>query len=164
MYNLDIGKIFRGEDMSFSKMSAIVFGIIFIIILYVIIYYSLKIMYKDMKGGGKRRPNNNSSARKRSFGIEVIEVSIEGDIKLGSVIPIKGNITLGRKDGNSIILLDQHVSGNHARFLIRNDSLFIEDLNSTNGTVVNGKLINGKVKLHPNDEIRIGTTAFKVLD
>lgn len=146
--------------MSFSKMLAIIFSIIFIVILYVIIYYALKIMYKDMKTGGRRKPN---TVRRKSFGIEVIEVANEGDIKRGTVIPIKGDVTLGRKDGNSIILIDQHVSGNHAKFSIRNDSLYIEDLNSTNGTIVNGKEISGKVKLYPKDEIKIGTTIFKVI-
>ena len=39
--------------MSFGKLVTFVFGIIFIILLYVIIYYALKIMYKDVKTGGK---------------------------------------------------------------------------------------------------------------
>lgn len=41
--------------MSFSRIIAGFFGIVFIIILYVIIYYALKIMYRDVKNGGKKR-------------------------------------------------------------------------------------------------------------
>ena len=42
--------------MSFGKLLAFVFGIAFIVILlYVIIYYALKIMYKDVKTGGKAK-------------------------------------------------------------------------------------------------------------
>lgn len=41
--------------MSFGKLVTFVFGIIFIILLYVIIYYALKIMYKDVKTGGKAK-------------------------------------------------------------------------------------------------------------
>lgn len=40
--------------MSFSRIIAGFFGIVFIIILYVIIYYALKIMYRDVKNGGKK--------------------------------------------------------------------------------------------------------------
>ena len=43
--------------MSFSKIMTFIFGIVFIIFLYVIIYYALKIMYKDVKTGGKRKNN-----------------------------------------------------------------------------------------------------------
>lgn len=145
--------------MSFSRMSAAVFGIAFIIILYVIIYYALKIMYKDVKGGGRRR----TSQGKKSYGIEVMEVVGNSNLKKGAVVPIRGIVTIGRKNDNSIVLSDQHVSSNHARFVIKNNILFIEDLNSTNGTYVNGKKVEGKVKLFGKDEIKIGSTSFMVL-
>ena len=145
--------------MSFTKMSAVVFGIAFIIILYVIIYYALKIMYKDVKGGGRRR----TSQGKKSYGIEVMEVVGSSNLKKGAVVPIRGIVTIGRKNDNSIVLSDQHVSSNHARFVIKNNILFIEDLNSTNGTYVNGKKVEGKVKLFGKDEIKIGSTSFMVL-
>ena len=45
--------------MSFGKVATFIAGIIFIILLYVIIYYALKIMYKDVKTGGKRKSNNS---------------------------------------------------------------------------------------------------------
>lgn len=145
--------------MSFSKLSAVVFGVIFIILLYAIIVYALKIMNKDVKGGGRRKP----STGKRSFGLEVVEVAEKTNLKSGTVIPIRASVTLGRKEDNSVVLIDQHASGNHARLIIKNNILFIEDLNSTNGTYVNDKRITGKVKLFGNDDIKIGSTSFKVL-
>ena len=146
--------------MDFSKISAGIFGAIFIVVLYFIIYYALKIMYKDIKGGGrKRRPVNSRG----SFGLEVLKPGESIDLKEGSVIPIRNDLTIGRKEENSISLSDQHVSGNHARVFVRNTGLFIEDLNSTNGTYINGNKIRGKQKLSNKDEIRIGTSTFRVL-
>ena len=145
--------------MDFAKISAIIFGVIFIIILYRIIYFALKIMYKDVKGGGRRRP----PVRKKNHGLEVLEVAKDNDIKIGTIIPVRSTISIGRKDENSIVLIDQHVSGNHAKLLIKNDILFIEDLNSTNGTLVNGERISGKVKLYSKDIVKVGNTKFKVL-
>ena len=46
--------------MSFGKIATFITGIIFIILLYVIIYYALKIMYKDVKTGGKQKNNKPS--------------------------------------------------------------------------------------------------------
>lgn len=145
--------------MDFAKISAIIFGVIFIIILYRIIYFALKIMYKDVKGGGRRRP----PVRKKNHGLEVLEVAKDNDIKIGTIIPVRSTISIGRKDENSIVLIDQHVSGNHAKLLIKNDIIFIEDLNSTNGTLVNGERISGKVKLYSKDIVKVGNTKFKVL-
>ena len=146
--------------MSFSKMIAGVFGVVFIVILYVIIYYALKIMYKDVKNGGKKR---RPPVTKGNYGLEIINSGNGKDLKDESIIPIRSDLTIGRKDDNSIVLADQHVSGNHAKIIVRNDSLFIEDLNSTNGTYLNGNKISGKMKLTNKDEIKIGTSVFKIL-
>ena len=70
--------------MSFGKLFTFVFGIIFIILLYVIIYYALKIMYKDVKTGGKAK-NNNSGIR---YGIEVIQTGVNSTLEQGAVVQI----------------------------------------------------------------------------
>jgi len=146
--------------MSFSKLIAGVFGVVFIVILYVIIYYALKIMYRDVKNGGKKR---RVPVAKGNYGLEIINSGNGKDLKDGSIIPIRSDLTIGRKDDNSIVISNQHVSGNHAKIILRNDTLFIEDLNSTNGTYLNEKKINGKIKLSNKDEIKIGSAVFKIL-
>ena len=127
--------------MSFGKVATFIAGIIFIILLYVIIYYALKIMYKDVKTGGKRK-NNNSGIR---YGIEVIQTGVNSTLEQGSVVPIRGITTLGRKPDT------------------KNNNLYVEDLNSTNGVYVNGEKIEEKFKLIADDEVKIGSAIFKVL-
>ena len=146
--------------MSFSKMVGAVFGIVFIIILYVIIYYALKIMYKDVKNGGRRRRPKRANG---NYGLEIIDSGEARGLKEGSIIPIRSDISIGRKEGNSIVMTDKHVSGNHAQILVRNNGLFLEDLNSTNGTYLNGRKLKGRAKLSNKDEIRIGSGVFKIL-
>lgn len=146
--------------MSFSKMIAGMFGLIFIVILYVILYYALKIMYKDVKNGGKKKRPARANG---NYGLEIINSGKGRDLKEGSIIPIRSDLSIGRKDNNSIILSDQHVSGNHAKIIVRNNGLFLEDLNSTNGTYLNGKKISNRIKLSNKDEIQIGTAVFKIL-
>lgn len=147
--------------MSFSNiMVQFVFKPIFIIILYVILYYALKIMYKDVKNGGKKRRSPRTNG---NYGLEIIKSGDAKELKEGSIIPIRSDLSIGRKDGNSIIMADQHVSGNHAQILVRNNGLFLEDLNSTNGTYLNGNKLKGRAKLSNKDEIRIGSGVFKIL-
>lgn len=145
--------------MNITKLMTFIGGILFIIILYLIIYYSLKIMYKDVKTGGKPKSSNSE----RVYGLEVLESGVNSTLEQGSVIPIRGNVTLGRKQDNVIIFTEPFVSGNHGKIYTKNNSLYIEDLNSTNGIYVNGERIEEQFKLIADDEIKIGSAVFKVL-
>jgi pSer/pThr/pTyr-binding forkhead associated (FHA) protein len=52
------------------------------------------------------------------------------------------------------------VEPKNSRMFFENGAVFIEDLNSTNGTYVNGMKIHAPSKLHSNCEIRIGVECF----
>ena len=128
--------------MSISKIMAFVFGIAFIVFLYGIIYYSLKIMYKDVKTGGKKK--SNPAARK--YAVEVINPGASEDLEEGSVILVRTELTIGRREDNLIVLSEPFASGYHA-----------------NGVYVNDERIKDKAKLTADDEIKIGSAIFKVL-
>lgn len=64
-------------------------------------------------------------------------------------------VTIGRGSENDIQLSDTTVSHHHAQFLISHNSLIVEDLNSTNGTYVNGLRIK-RQQLKNGDEVTIG--------
>jgi hypothetical protein len=81
----------------------------------------------------------------------------------GKGFPITGNIlTFGRDSDNDIVLDDTQVSRNHARLIRQGDEVIMEDLGSTNGTLVNGKPIVGQHVLQPADIISIGSSVFGV--
>ena len=145
--------------MSIAKIISFVFGIIFIILLYVIIYYALKIMYKDVKNTSKKKPKQTQ----KKFGIEVIKTGSNTELEIGSVFIIRRELTICRKEDNMIILSEPFVSGHHCRIYIKNNNLYVEDLKSTNGVYVNEKKINEIVKVVTDDEIKIGSSIFKVL-
>ena len=81
-----------------------------------------------------------------------------------------GVFTIGRGRDNTLQLEDSAVSGKHAaitgspnEYLPEILDLKIEDLNSTNGTFVNHKMVSEK-KLFHGDVIKIGSHQFKVFD
>ncbi|MDQ7016410.1 MAG: FHA domain-containing protein [Gammaproteobacteria bacterium] len=86
-------------------------------------------------------------------------LSLGGDT-LGEYQLSKEHIVIGRKSGNEIQIDNLSVSGAHAKIItILNDS-FLEDLNSTNGTYVNGSLIK-RHALQDGDIISIGKHQLK---
>ncbi|MFH1731050.1 MAG: ATP-binding protein [Planctomycetota bacterium] len=70
---------------------------------------------------------------------------------------------IGRGRANRIILLDGKVSARHAQIDRRGDAYRLRDLNSTNGTFVNGRVIN-EAALAQGDEVRVGQTVLQVAE
>jgi pSer/pThr/pTyr-binding forkhead associated (FHA) protein/tetratricopeptide (TPR) repeat protein len=82
---------------------------------------------------------------------------IQDDEGKTTVVPlIREEITIGRKEGNTIRLTERNVSRRHARILRQNASVQIEDLDSYNGVRVNGSRIQGRCPLSLSDRVQIG--------
>ena len=91
-----------------------------------------------------------------------IQISFNGEAEKELQLD-KETMTIGRKSDNDIHLDNLAVSGHHAKILtILNDS-FIEDLNSTNGTYLNGSLVK-KNTLTDGDIIKIGKHEMKYIN
>ncbi len=77
-------------------------------------------------------------------------------LKSGTDIPlIEDTMVLGRLPSCDIVLPDHTVSRHHARILRRQDGFYLEDLQSRNGTYVNGQRITNSVLLRDRDQIQL---------
>ena len=81
-------------------------------------------------------------------------VSLDG-VVIQEVQITKDTTTLGRRPYNDIVIDNLTVSGEHALLQKVGQTVYIEDLNSTNGTYINGKPIR-KQQLSPLDAVEIG--------
>jgi pSer/pThr/pTyr-binding forkhead associated (FHA) protein len=74
-----------------------------------------------------------------------------------TVVPlVRDEITIGRKEGNTIRLTERNVSRRHARLLRSNGLFVVEDLESYNGVLVNGEPISAPRSVQDGDRITIG--------
>lgn len=89
-------------------------------------------------------------------------VSIDG-VVIKEVQLTKDRTTLGRRPYNDIVIDNLAVSGEHAVLQLSGVDVYIEDLNSTNGTYVNGKAIKKQMLRH-NDTVEIGKHKIKFLN
>lgn len=78
------------------------------------------------------------------------------------VLPPEGRVLVGRSQETDIQLRDTFVSSRHALFEVNAEGLVVEDLNSTNGTQVNGEDIDSPQPLRRGDRVEIGDTVFRV--
>ena len=86
-------------------------------------------------------------------------VSIDG-VVIKEVQLTKDRTTLGRRPYNDVVIDNLAISGEHAVFQMVGTDVFIEDLNSTNGTYVNGKAAK-KQQLQNGDTVEVGKYKIK---
>ena len=86
-------------------------------------------------------------------------VSLDG-VVIKEVQITKDKTTLGRRPYNDIVIDNLAVSGEHAVLQMVGADVFIEDLNSTNGTYINGKAVKKQLLQH-NDTVEIGKYKIK---
>jgi hypothetical protein len=72
-------------------------------------------------------------------------------------------VTVGRGGQNDLVLTgDEFASARHARIELRRDGAWVQDLESTNGTFVNGSRVTGAQRLDAGDVLRVGETDLVV--
>lgn len=80
----------------------------------------------------------------------------------GLHVDMLGPVIVGRSPSSDIVIDEPFVSSSHARFTLQGPVLVLEDLNSTNGTLVNGHPIAQPVTLRDGDEIQVGNAVMRV--
>lgn len=75
-----------------------------------------------------------------------------------------GSTTFGRRDGNDLVISDPHVSGKHGLFEADDSGVYLTDLGSTNGTLLNDAKLtaNSRTQLREGDRITLGGTTLLV--
>ena len=73
-------------------------------------------------------------------------------------------LIVGRDLRNSVVVNDVEVSRSHCRISTYENGIYIEDLNSTNGTFINGERISAPTIITPGDILKIGETVTMVLE
>jgi Nif-specific regulatory protein len=84
------------------------------------------------------------------------------DDGFGDVHPLQKGVTygVGRSPKNRIVLPDDLCSRDHAEVAYAEDAWYVRDLDSLNGTRVNGKAVRGDRKLDSGDEVQFGRSRF----
>ncbi|MEZ4401011.1 MAG: FHA domain-containing protein [Kofleriaceae bacterium] len=87
----------------------------------------------------------------------MFKLVIQDDEGKTTVVPlVRDEITIGRKEGNTIRLTERNVSRKHAKISRNNGAVAIEDLGSYNGVRVNGTRISQRTVLAVSDRVQIG--------
>jgi hypothetical protein len=115
------------------------------------------LIYRDM-----RAMSATLAEREKNFGaVRVVSSNGEGPSP-EVVYPLLPVTSIGRAISNTIVLEDDYVSNEHALLMLRGQQWWIEDLNSRNGTLLNGVHLGESTVVSAGDVITIGSTQLKV--
>lgn len=101
-------------------------------------------------------------AQERAQGsLRVIDSEVKG-LAIGHVYPLLPVTGIGRNPSNTIVLEDEYTSGEHVLISLRNGRWWLEDLNSRNGTLLNGQPLTDTAVVTTGDIVTIGSTTLKL--
>lgn len=142
---------------------ALKFG--FLAVLFLFLFWVTRSSLKDLRGTAT--PGFETGYHEVAGGVEpagtdaFLVVQQGGGLNEGEHFDLFGGISLGRSADADIRLDDRYASGIHARVFNRSGAYFAEDMDSTNGTLLNSRELHGEAELTPGDVIRIGDTELR---
>jgi FOG: FHA domain len=141
----------------------------FIAVLYLFLLWIARSALKDLRGTAAPAPDatglhgaplldgNGGSSSEEGW----LVVERGGGLKAGSRFDLFGGLSIGRSGEADVQIEDRYASGLHARIYAHRGHFYVEDLKSTNGTLLNDEALAGEAELVAGDLIRIGDTEFR---
>lgn len=123
--------------------------------LYAFLFWALISIWQDLR---------QQKAAVDSQQLPEIKLQICKDDDLQSRVFRGTEITLGRDPACEFTILSDTVSARHARFAFHHNQWWLEDLKSTNGTLLNNELITTAIVVVPGDQITCGDVAIEILE
>jgi pSer/pThr/pTyr-binding forkhead associated (FHA) protein len=143
---------------------ALKFG--FLAVLYLFLLWIARSALKDLRGtvgpapdatGFHPAPAVSAAAAAEAW----LVASRGGGLQPGERFDLFGGLSIGRSSEADVRIEDRYASGLHARIFSREGRTYIEDMNSTNGTLLNDAELRGEAELIDGDRVRIGDTEFR---
>jgi hypothetical protein len=150
--------------MDYDPISvALKFG--FLAVLYLFLLWTARSALKDLRGTVAPAPDATGFHPVAAVGEPASEAWLiaerGGGLRAGERFDLIGGLSIGRSAEADVRIDDRYASGLHARIFSRDARTYVEDMNSTNGTMVNDATLHGEVELLDGDVVRIGDTEFR---
>jgi hypothetical protein len=128
--------------------------IAFLAAIYLVLWVIVRALLRDLRSAA-RDPAG-------ALGRLVVVATAGSEPAIGAVFPLDAVTTLGRDLGCSIVVDDPFASAQHAALTYRGRAWYLEDLGSTNGTLLNGQRVSGPTPLGFGDVVGVGELAFRL--
>ena len=133
----------------------------FVFIVYMFILSIVRLIYLDISDA-KRREGTSGSGYAY---LKLVNLRRNLTFKMHESYSIKESALIGRSKRCQVYIDDPYMSKNHARIFLRDGGFYVEDLDSTNGSFLNGrKLPDHPIRLKDCDKLSFGNISFIFVD
>jgi len=116
-----------------------------------------------LSAGHPKKQSASSSGKIAALAVPTKLLMVEPPSMRGSTLSLDDEVLVGRSTDCDVTLVDDpFVSTKHARFFRNGDNWIVEDLGSTNGTLVNAVRITAAQVLRVDDRVQTGSAVFEV--
>ena len=153
-----------------SELIVATIKVVFLALVWLFILFVAMVIRNDMFG--KRVPASSLATVPADRGrpdshrlsTTATRFAITNGVQQGIAVPVQATINLGRSADSSLVLEDEFASARHAQLIrVDDETWMVSDLQSTNGTFVNGKRVGDEpVPATVGDVIRIGRTLMRL--
>lgn len=143
------------------QLIADIFKYGFVLVVYMFIYSVIKLIYLDITD---TRRMENSLVGAIAY-LKTITMSKDVNFKIFDSYGLKESSVIGRSKKCDVYIKDPFMSKENTLIYLQDGKFLIKDLESTNGTLLNGKqLLSKPAKLKDGDKITIGNIDFIFVD
>ena len=135
---------------------------LFLALLYIFFIWVVIMSLLQLRKPKKPIRSSKKDKNEESLTATTYLLTIEPQDTQGTEYPLEEEMFLGRDEECEITISDSFTSHRHARIFLEENTLYLEDLTSTNGTFVNGEKIEKPHLLEQRDRIQIGNTVLEV--
>ena len=108
-------------------------------------------------------PTGTSSTTSTQPDLKATKLVVTAGDKTGTEIALSGRqLTLGRASDSDLIVDDEYASTHHAKLVFINGDWLVQDLDSTNGTFLDGQKVTTPLVVPMNTQVRVGQTTFEL--
>ncbi len=125
-------------------------------LLYAFLAVVLYMLWRDLRQTAVERDVSRPRGR-----LVVLDTE-EDELAVGTVFPLQPVTSIGRSPTNTILLPDTYASGQNSLLSWREGQWWLEDLDSRNGTLLNGTRITGPTVVSAGDVVRVGRTDLRL--
>jgi len=148
----------------------------FLALLWIFIFSIISVIRADLFGqkvvskvASANLPNafvpasGSNPASAKSSEQKATKIVVTAGEKIGTEIALSGRqLTIGRAGDSDLIVDDEYTSTHHAKLVFINGEWLVQDLDSTNGTLLDGKKITTTTVVPLNTQVRVGQTSFEL--
>lgn len=134
--------------------------IAFIVLLYLFLWQIVRVTSRELIAAARREEERQAPGQRARGRLTLIDPA-ESGLFAGAFYNLARRTIVGRHDDCDIVIEEPYVSGEHAELTANAGQWFLRDLGSTNGTYLNGKLVEGYADIHPGDVVQFGRITFE---